>query len=137
MALLAVFLSHYWKPLMLSGLLAAALVYRATLVTERNAARAKVTEMTAQVTALQADNQAMKAAIDRQNAAVAQLKARADAELNVEAARQAAAQQAGLGAVRQAQQQASDLVAAPIDSNAGCAGAIRWGNAMAAELSAW
>ena len=137
MTLLAMLLSHYWKAVMLTGLIAAAMVYRATLIAERDAARAKVSALTAQTAALQAGNQALKSAIDHQNAAVEALRARADAEVNANAADQAAAWNAGLIAQQQAQNQASALAAAPIDPNTGCVGAIRWGNARAPELSQW
>jgi len=77
------------------------------------------------------------ASIGRQNAAVADLKARADAEVNAMAASETAAHREAAAALDQAQQQAQALSDAPIDPNAGCAGAIRWGNAQAAELSSW
>ncbi len=137
MPLIAVFLSHYWKPLALLVLVAAAFAYRAVLIHERDGARAQAAQLSLEVTALQTTNQALGATIDRQNAAVAELKARADAAENAMAVAENAASRAGAVAEGAAEQQGQALMAAPIDAGAGCEGAIRWGNARAAELAAW
>jgi len=137
MPLIGLLVSRFWKPLALAALLAAAIAYRAILVHQLTEARAQVTQLTAQAATLRANNQALGAMIDRQNAAVAELKARADAAVNAMAANEAAAARAGATAEGQAHQQAQTLMAASIDANAGCAGAIRWGNAQAPELSSW
>jgi len=137
MPLIAVFLSHYWKPMALAGLLIAAFAYRAVLVHERDDARGKAAQLTTENAALQSSNQALGAMIDRQNAAVAGLRARADAAENVMAANEDAAARAGAAAVGKAAQQSQALIGAPIDPGSGCVGAIRWGNARAAELSSW
>ncbi|HLI78351.1 MAG TPA: hypothetical protein VKV03_00125 [Candidatus Binataceae bacterium] len=137
MTIVGLILSRYWKPLMLAGLMAAAVVYRAALIHQRDEARAQVAQLTTQDAALRASNQALSASITQQNAAVTALKARADAAVNTMAANEAAALRDGAATQGQAQQQAQALIAASIDANSGCAGAIRWGNAQAPELSAW
>lgn len=137
MPLIGILLSHCWKPLLLAALVVSALAYRAILIHERDDARKKVAQLTAEAAALRASNQALGALIDRQNAAVAELKARAGAAVNAMAANEEAASREGAAAEDQAQQQARALITAPIDSNSGCEGAIRWGNAQAAELSSW
>ena len=137
MPLIGIFLSHYWKPLALAVLVASALAYRAILIHERNDAREKVAQLTAEAAALRTNNQALGAMIDRQNAAVAELRAKADAAVDAMAASEETASREGAAAQGQAEQQARALIAAPIDANSGCEGAIRWGNAQAAELASW
>jgi hypothetical protein len=137
MALIGVILSQYWKPLALSVLMAAAFAYRTVLIHQRDEARDQVVQLTAEATALRTSNQALGASIAQQNAAVTELKARADAAVNTMAANEAAALSDGATAQEQAQQQAHALIASSIDANSGCQGAIQWGNAQAAELSAW
>lgn len=137
MALVGLIISQYWKALVLAGLMAAAVAYRAILVHQRDQARAQVAQLTAEGAALRVSNQAMTAAINQQNTAVTALKVRADAAVNIMAANEAVALRAGAAAQGQAQQQAQALIAASIDASSGCAGAIRWGNAQAPELSAW
>lgn len=137
MPLIGILLSHYWKPLALAVLLASAFAYRAILIHQRDAAREQGARLTAEAAALRAGNQALGAMIDRQNAAVAELKARADAAVNAMAANEEAASRAGAAAQGTAEQAGRALLAAPIDVNSGCEGAIRWGNARAAELSSW
>ncbi len=132
-----ILLSHYWKPLLLVALVAAAVGYRAVLLHQRDAARSRVTQLTVEAAALRSSNQALGAMIDRQNAAVAQLKAQADAAMSAMSASENAAAVAAGAADSKAEQQGRALIAAPIDVNAGCAGAIQWGNAQAAELSSW
>jgi hypothetical protein len=137
MPLIAIMLSHYWKPLALVVLVAAALGYRTVLVHERGDALKKVARLTAEAVALRASNQALGATIDRQNAAVADIKTRADAAVNAMAADQAAAAREGEAAETKSEQEGRALIAAPIDSKSGCEGAIQWGNAQAAGLSSW
>ncbi len=137
MPLIGILLSQYWKPLALAVLIVSALAYRAVLLHERDDARAQAAELSAQAAALRTANQALGATVDQQNQAVAQLKARADATENAMTANEDAAAREAVAEQDKAQQQGRALVAAPIDVNAGCAGAIRWGNAQAAELSSW
>jgi hypothetical protein len=137
MPLIGVLLSSYWKPLLLAVLVASAVAYRAILIHERNDALAKVAQLTAEAAALRISNQALGATIDRQNAAVAELQTAATAAANAMASREQAASVEGAAAQGQADQQAHALIAAPIDINSGCEGAIRWGNAQAEELSSW
>jgi DNA polymerase III gamma/tau subunit len=137
MPMIGLILSQYWKPLALVVLIAAALAYRSVLIHQRDEARAQVAQLTAEATALRTSNQALGASIAQQNAAVTELKARADAALNTMAANETAALRAGASAQGQAQQQARALIGASIDANSGCLGAIDWGNAQAAELSSW
>jgi hypothetical protein len=137
MPLIGILLSQYWKPLALAAVIAAALGYRALLVHQRDGARQEVSQVTAEAAALRTTNQALGAMIDRQNAAVAELKARADAVTNAMAASENAAAQAGTAAQGQAEEEGRALIAAPIQSGAGCEGAIRWGNAQAGALASW
>ncbi len=137
MPLIGVLLSQYWKPLLLAVLVASALAYRAILIHQRDAAQQEVAQLTTEAAALRTSNQALGAMIDRQNAAVAELKARADAAVNTMAAKEAAASREGATAEGKAEQQGRALIAASIDAASGCEGAIRWGNAQAAELSSW
>jgi hypothetical protein len=137
MPLIGVLLARYWKLLALVALLVGAITYRALLLHELSDARAQVAQLNAEAAALRTNNQALGAMIDRQNAMVAELKARADLAVNAMAANEAAAVRAGATAQGRAQQEAQTLMAAPINANSGCEGAIRWGNAQAAELSSW
>ena len=137
MPLLATFFLRYWKPLLLMALMAGALAYRAVLLHQRDEARAALARVTADNELLQSANRAMGAEVNRQNAAVTELKTRADAAVNVMAADMAAAASAGSAAADAAGRQEHALIAAPIAPDAGCEGAIRWGNHEAAELSTW
>jgi len=137
MAFIGILLSHYWRPLALSALVAAALAYRAMLIHQRDDARNQVAQLNAETAALRTNNQALGSIIERQDAAVAELKARADAAVNTMAADETAAARAGAALQIQAQAKAHALMTAPIDAASGCEGAIRWGNARAAELSSW
>jgi len=137
MPLIGSLLLSYWKPLALLALMLLACGYREVLVHQRDDARQQAAQLAAEAEALRTSNQALTAAIDQQNAAVAQIKARADAAVNTMAANAAAAFRAGAATQVEAQHQAQILMAAPIDASSGCEGAIRWGNAQAAELSSW
>jgi len=137
MPLIGVLLAQYWKPVALLALLAGAITYRAILLHQLSEARAQVAQLDAEASALRTNNQALGAMIGRQNAAVAELKARADAAANSMANNEAAARRAGASAQGQAQQQAQRLLQSAIDARSGCEGAIRWGNAQAVELSSW
>jgi hypothetical protein len=125
-----------WQPVALALLIAAALGYRALLLHQRDAARAAVTHLSASLADAEASNAALQSAIAAQNSAVAQL--RAELEQGVQAAaaaRERAATAMGTAAMRTAASGARALEGARID--AGCAAAIRWGNAQAAELGRW
>jgi peptidoglycan hydrolase CwlO-like protein len=137
MPLIVMLISRYWKPLALAVLVTAALAYRSILIHERNAALDKVAQLTAEAAALRTSNQALGKMIDRQNAGVAELRAKADAAVAAMESSEEAAAREGAAVQGKAEQQASALMAAPIDAASGCDGAIRWGNARAAELSSW
>jgi len=141
MPLLGILLSQYWKPVALAVLIASALAYRTVLLHERDDARAQAAQLSAQAQAqaqaLRVANQAFGATVDRQNQAVAQLKARADAVENALTAREKAAAGEAAAAQDEAAQQGRALTAAPIDVTAGCDGAIKWANARGPELSSW
>ena len=137
MPLIGSLLVSYWKPLALMALIAGALAYRTILIHERDSARAQVVQLNQEAAALRASNQALGAAIQLQNAAVGKLKADADAATQVMNSRMAAASIAGIAAAARGADQARTLIAAPIESSSGCAGAIQWGNARATELSSW
>jgi hypothetical protein len=137
MPLIASMLLRYWKPLAMVAVFAVALGYRAVLIHERDSARSQVVELTAETAALRVSNQALGASIQIQNAAIGKLKADAEAAAQMMNSRMAAASMAAIAAATRGADQARALIAAPIDSGAGCAGAIQWGNARAAELSSW
>ena len=137
MPAIALLLSRYWKPLALGLLISAAIVYRALLVHQRDQARAQVVTLTTEAAALRASNQALGFAIARQNAAVTELRNNADALTTAMNSRIGSATRAAFATQGRAADQARDLIGAQIDASTGCAGAIKWGNARAAELSSW
>jgi len=124
-----------WKPVALALLIAAALGYRALLLHQRDAARAEATHLRDSLAGAEASNAALQSAIAVQNSAVAQLRAELEEGVQAAAARERAASARGAAAMRSATSGARALEAARID--AGCAAAIRWGNAQAAELGRW
>ncbi len=137
MPLFGILLSHYWKPMILAVMVAAVVAYREVLVHQRDSARGQIVQLTAEATSLRTSNQALGQMIARQNAAVAELKARADVAVNAMSANETAATREGSAAQGQAMQQAHALMETPMAAGSGCEGAIRWGNARAAELSSW
>ena len=124
-----------WKPVAVALLIAAALGYRALLLHQRDAARAEVTHLSAALADAEASNTALQSAIATQNSAVAHLRAQLDQSARAAAARERAAAARGVAAMRTATSGAQTLERARIE--AGCAAAIRWGNAQAAELGRW
>lgn len=137
MPLVMALVSYYWKPMLLGAVLVAAFAYRAVLIHQRDDARERIVALNDQMGALRTSNQALGQMIDRQNAAVAELKARADASINTMAASEAAGMREGAAAQNEAKQKADKLIETPIAADSGCLGAIRWGNSEAAELSSW
>jgi hypothetical protein len=137
MPLIGSIILSYWKPLAIAAVLAGAFAYRAVLIHERDSARSQVVELTAETAALRVSNQALGASIQLQNAAIGKLKTDADAAAQMMNSRMAAASQAGVAVAMRGADQARALIAAPIEASSGCAGAIQWGNARAAELSSW
>ncbi|MBF6559120.1 MAG: hypothetical protein IVW56_02430 [Candidatus Binataceae bacterium] len=125
----------YWKPIVIVALIAAGLIYRGVLVHQRDAARAQIVELTQQTGALEADNSAMRAAAVQQNAAIAALQSQ------MAAANAAAKSRTAEFAARGAQAMQGELAhATQLDHAAvpaGCAAAIRWGNAQGPELGRW
>jgi uncharacterized protein YlxW (UPF0749 family) len=124
-----------WQPVALALLIAAALGYRALLLHQRDAARAAAAHLSASLADAEASNAALQSAIATQNSAVAQLHAELEQGVQAAAARERAATAVGTAAMRTAASGARALEGARID--AGCAAAIRWGNAQAAELGRW
>jgi len=124
-----------WRPVALALLVAAALGYRALLVHQRDAARAASAHLSASLADAEASNMALQNAVATQNSAVAQLRAELEEDQAAAAARERAAAADGQAAMRTAANGAAALKGARIE--AGCAAAIRWGNAQAAELGRW
>ena len=116
-------------------LIAGALGYRALLLHQRDAARAQATQLGASLADAEASNAALQSAIATQNSAVAEMRAELEQGVKAAAARERAATAAGTAAMHTAASGARALEGARID--AGCAAAIRWGNARAAELGRW
>jgi hypothetical protein len=137
MPAIALLLSRYWKPLTLALLVSTALAYRSLIIHQRDKARGDVTRLTAEAVALRASNEALGFAIARQNAAVTELRNNADALIGAMNSRSGSATKAAFAAHGRAADQARALIEAQIDSSSGCAGAVKWGNARAAELSSW
>src|SRR5512146_814809 len=119
-----------WKPVAIALLLAAALGYRALLVRQRAAAH-----LSASLADAEASNAALQSAIATQNSAVMQLRAQLEQGARAAATRERAAAARGAAAMRSAASGARALQDARIE--AGCAAAIRWGNARASELGRW
>src|SRR5512146_927417 len=124
-----------WKPVAIALLIAAALGYRALLVHQRDAARAAAAHLSASLADAEASNAALQSAIATQNSAVMQLRAQLEQGARAAATRERAAAARGAAAMRSAASGARALQDARIE--AGCAAAIRWGNARAAELGRW
>jgi len=124
-----------WKPVALALLIAAVLGYRALLLHERDTARAAAAHLSASLADAEASNAALQSAIATQNSAVAQLRTQLEQSARAAAARERAATANGAAVMRMAASGARALESARID--AGCAAAIRWGNAQAAELGQW
>ena len=116
-------------------LIAGALGYRALLVHQRDAARAQATQLGASLADAEASNAALQSAIAVQNSPVAQMRTQMARSAEVAATREHAATAAGAAAMSTAVSGARAIEAAPIE--AGCAAAIRWGNARAVELGRW
>ena len=125
----------YWKIGALAALVGAALIYRAVLVHQRDAARAEVKTLTEQTGALQESVAAMRQATARQNAAVAALAAKAGADDAAARARETAADRRGAELMMANLKLARRLRGAAIPGD--CAVAIRWGNARGPELGTW
>src|SRR5579863_7859161 len=119
-----------WKPLALIALVGALVGYRALLVHQRDAARRQSVALEAELAGLSATNQAMKAAVEHQNAALTDLTARAAA-----ATRAVAAARSGAQIEQQAAAQAAALSRTTVPD--GCMGAIAWGDAQGPELGRW
>jgi len=124
-----------WKPVAIALLIAAALGYRALLLHQRDAARAAAAHLSASLADAEASNAALQSAIAVQNSAVAQLRTQMARGAEAAATRERAATAAGAAAMSTAVSGARAIEAAPIE--AGCAAAIRWGNAQAVELGRW
>ncbi len=124
-----------WRPAAIALVIAAALGYRALLLHQRDAARAEATHLSASLADAEASNTALQGAIATQNSAVTQLRAQLEQGVQEAAARERAATEKATAAMRTATSGAQTLEGARID--AGCAAAVRWGNAQAAELGRW
>ena len=124
-----------WKPVAIALVIAAALGYRALLLHQRDAARAAAAHLSASLADAEASNAALQSAIATQNSAVAQLRAQLAESADRAAARERGAAARGAAAMSAAAVGARALTSARIDG--GCAAAIRWGNAEAAELARW
>jgi hypothetical protein len=124
-----------WRPVAIALLIAGALGYRALLLHQRDTARAAAAHLSASLADAEASNAALQSAIATQNSAVAQLRAELEQGVQAAAAREGAATARGMAEMHAAASGARSLEGARID--AGCAAAIRWGNAQAAELGRW
>lgn len=133
--MLPLLVGQLWRPVAIALLIAGALGYRALLLHQRDAARAQATQLGASLADAEASNAALQSAIAVQNSAVAQMRTQMARSAEVAATRERAATAAGAAAMSTAVSGARAIEAAPIE--AGCAAAIRWGNAQAVELGRW
>ena len=131
----ATILAEYWKPLALIALVAAALIYRTVIVKERDAARAQVAAITAQAQQLKAADDECVAAVGRQNAAVEKLQS--DEEMALKAAETREANVVADAETRAAQAKTTADALAHAKLGAGCAAAIKWANQQAPALGKW
>jgi hypothetical protein len=131
----ALMMLRYWKPIAIAIALAGVFAYRAVLVHQRDAARAEVVSMIAQVADLKSAEAACEDAVARQNLAVDALKTAADSAATAAATRQANVVAAAVASASDETRRAAAIEQAPIAAD--CAGAIKWGNAQAMELSQW
>ncbi|MGH7917270.1 MAG: hypothetical protein ACREQE_07360 [Candidatus Binataceae bacterium] len=131
----AIGLAQLWKPLALIGLLAAALIYRAVLIRQRDAARAQVKTLQARTIDLQASNAEFQQAIARQNAAVTQLQQQMKQAQRSANQRQDLQSQRGAAIMNSHYGAAAKIEKSSVPSD--CEGAIKWGNAQAPELGRW
>jgi len=128
-------LMRYWKSVAVAIALAAAGAYRAALIHERDVAQADAQTLRVRVGALEVAQRDLASALAAQNAAVDALKASANAEAARQRASAQASARAGAQSAARADALAEQLAADTVDSD--CAGAIRWGNGRAKELSQW
>jgi uncharacterized protein YlxW (UPF0749 family) len=131
----ALWISGLWKPIAIAALIAALLAYRAVLVHQRDAARARAQAAQAQVLELQASNAALTSSIAQQNAALDALRARAQAAAAAAGSREAAYAKSGAEAMAAQAARARALREAAVPAD--CIGAIRWGNAQGPGLGQW
>jgi hypothetical protein len=131
----ALALLTYWKPIALAALIAAALIYRTVLIHQRDEARTEAATLTERNAALTADNGAMRAAVARQNAAIASLQSQMTQARAAAASRAADYTTRGAQAMQTGLAQGNQLKAAAVPT--GCDAAIRWGNAQGPELGRW
>jgi septal ring factor EnvC (AmiA/AmiB activator) len=123
------------KLIALIAIVAAALIYRAVLVHQRDSARAQVTALSDAAAGLRAENASMAAAVARQNAAVNAVQDK------MKAVERDAAQREANSATNAARTMNAEIAHANAERNAavpaGCQGAIDWGNAQGPELGRW
>src|SRR5579863_2318623 len=136
MPMLATLALQYAKPIAIMLAIGSVIAYCAILHHRLSSAQAQAAAAASQVEAYKSANAACEATVARQNAAVAQLRADADA-----AAKLAASRQANLAADadRAASASVAKSEAVIAQSNVGttCAEAIRWAATYASTLSKW
>jgi hypothetical protein len=124
-----------WKVIALEAMVAAAVIYRAVLVYQRDSARAQVTALSDAAAALRAENASMADAVGRQNEAIDALQSKM--KLAEQQAAQREAQYAASGAETLSREVARANAVRYASVPAGCQGAIEWGNAQGPELGRW
>lgn len=129
--------ANFCKTVALAAMIGSAATYRASLIRERDGARNQVVQLTSENVTLRVSNRGLVAMTGQQNATIARLRARADAETNIVQPHHESAFQESRKARRKTPHAPNELSVAPRDGNSECAGAIRWGKARAARLSSW
>jgi hypothetical protein len=124
-----------WKLIALAAVVAAALIYRAVLIHQRDSARAQVTALSDAAAALRAENASMAAAVTRQNEAIDGLQNKMKVAEQDAAQREAQYAASGAQAMSHEIARAEAVRSTPVP--AGCQGAINWGNAQGPELGRW
>jgi hypothetical protein len=133
--MLAALLTQFGKPLAFLALIAAALVYRAILVHQRDAALAQVAAITAQAQQYKAADDECVGAVGRQNDAVAKLQN--DEVMVVQAAQTREENLVANAEARAAQARNAADALAHAKVGQGCDAAIKWANQQAPELGKW
>lgn len=128
-------LANYWKPIAIAVALAAMFAYRALLIHQRDAARSETASLSMQVADLKSAEAACEGAVARQNAAVNALASASARESSAAQTREANVAAAAAATASDEARRAAAIRIAPIATD--CAGAIKWANAEAPELSKW
>lgn len=128
-------LTYLSKPLAVAALIAVLAGYRAILIHQRDAARARAAALGERLDQCAAETDALRRAIAERNAAVARMQSAQAQVAAAERSRETAAAARAEAALKHELAQAKAIENAPVAS--GCEGAIEWGNGEGPELGQW